>query len=263
MPEGDTIHKVAGYLAPRLEGRRIRRLNASDPAMAELCAGRLIRQVLAKGKHLFIELDNDWVLRSHLGMYGSWHRYREGEEWHKPRRQASLEIATEGEVYVCFNAKEVELIQAASVRRRILDTRLGPDLTGPAEIDLAQVVRRARELPGEDWLIADLLLDQRVAAGIGNVYKSEVLFIEGILPQSLPAALSDAQLQRCYATAADLLRRNLGGGPRTTRFEADRAGRLWVYGRAGLPCLRCGERIGAARLGKDHRPTFWCPACQT
>jgi endonuclease-8 len=75
--------------------------------------------------------------------------------------------------------------------------------------------------------------------------------------------VSDVQLERCYATAADLLRRNLGGGPRTTRFVKDRAGRLWVYGRAGLPCLRCGERIRAARLGKDHRPTFWCPACQT
>jgi endonuclease-8 len=262
MPEGDTIHKIAGYLAPRLRGRRIFRLIASDPAMAERCAGRLIRRVVAKGKHLFIELDNDWVLRSHLGMYGSWHRYREGEEWRKPRRQASLEIATEGEVYVCFNAKEVELIQATSVRRRILDTRLGPDLTVPM-IDLARVVSRAREIPSEDWLIADLLLDQRVAAGIGNVYKSEVLFIEGILPQRRPWAVSDVQLERCYATAADLLRRNLGGGPRTTRFVKDRAGRLWVYGRAGLPCLRCGERIRAARLGKDHRPTFWCPACQT
>jgi endonuclease-8 len=262
MPEGDTVHKVAAYLAPRLEGRRIRRLGAPDPAAARLCTGQRIRRVLAKGKHLFIELDNDWTLRSHLGMYGSWHRYREGENWRKPRRQVSLEIAAGGDVYICFNAKEVELIEAASVRRRILDARVGPDLSGP-EVDLSQVVRRAREIPSDDWLVADLLLDQRVAAGIGNVYKSEVLFIVGVLPQRRPATLSEAVLQRCYVTAADLLRRNLGGGPRTTRFENGGAGRLWVYGRAGLPCLRCGkQQVRAARLGKDQRPTFWCPACQ-
>lgn len=262
MPEGDTVHKLAGYLAPRLEGRRIERLRASIPEAAELCTGRRICRVLARGKHLFIELDNDWILRSHLGMYGSWHRYAEGEDWRKPRRQASLEIATNGEVFVCFNAKEVELVEAASVRRRILDIRLGPDLVETG-VDLDRVLRRALEISNEDYSIADLLLDQRIAAGIGNVYKSEVLFIEGVLPQTSPGVLSDMRLRSCYETAADLLQRNLGGGLRTTRFEEDGAGRLWVYGRACRPCLRCGEQVRSARLGKDRRPTFWCPSCQT
>jgi endonuclease-8 len=263
MPEGDTIHKLAMYLAPRLEGRTVSRLRAAgDPAAESLCTGQRFRRVCATGKHLLIELDNGWVLRSHLGMYGSWHRYREGETWRKPPRQASLEIATEGEVYVCFNAKEVELVEAASVRRRILGSRLGPDLVEP-DVDLSRVLRRAREIPASDWPIADLLLDQRVAAGIGNVYKSEVLFIEGVLPLTPAAALGNSQLNCLYATASNLLKRNLGGGPRTTRFQCDGAGRLWVYGRSGLPCLRCDGRVTSARLGKDHRSTFWCEGCQS
>jgi endonuclease-8 len=262
MPEGDTIHKLANFLAPRLEAHTVRRVSAPDPSAARQCAGQRVRRVFARGKHLFIEFDNGHLLRSHLGMYGSWHRYGHGEAWRKPRRQASLELATDAEVFVCFNAKEVELLHGPGVRRRILETRLGPDLAAAAP-DLGQVLRRAREFQAGDALLADLLLDQRVAAGIGNVYKSEVLFIEGHLPQAPAAAITDAQLQRCYATATTLLRRNLGGGPRMTRFANDGAGRLWVYGRAGLPCLRCDGRVESARIGKDHRPTYWCDGCQS
>jgi endonuclease-8 len=261
MPEGDTIHKIAHYLALRLVNRTVQRLHMNDTGGAAACTGKRIRTVFAHGKHLFIELADDLTLRSHLGMYGSWHRYAENERWRKPRWQASLELATDKDVFVCFNAKETELMRTPGFRERTLRARLGPDLVGP-ETDIDHVVRRAREFPESDTLLADVLLDQRVASGIGNVYKSEVLFIEGCLPHTRLSAVSDESLARCFASAAVLLRRNLGGGPRVTRFEEDNAGRLWVYRRRGLHCLRCDDRISSARLGKDHRSTYWCPSCQ-
>ena len=262
MPEGDTIHKIANLLAPRLTKRAVRRLRMANVAAAQRCTGRRIRSVLAHGKYLIIEFDNDTVLRSHLGMYGAWHRYREDENWRKPASQASLVLETDDDVFVCFNAKEVELVNLPSVRERILDMRLGPDLVVPG-VDLAHAVRRAREFLDGDTQLADVLLDQRIACGIGNVYKSEVLFIEQRLPQTLLEQVTDDELTTYYRTAANLLRRNLGSGQRVTRFEGDNASRLWVYGRCGLPCLRCEDRITSMRLGKHHRGTYWCASCQS
>jgi endonuclease-8 len=262
VPEGDTIHKLANYLAPRLEGVVLRRLEMADARGARRCAGRRIDSVFAHGKHLFIGLDNDLLLRSHLGMYGNWHRYGPEEPWRKPAWQASLTLETDDGVYVCFNAKEVELLSAPSVRERILGTRLGPDLVRP-DADLDRVVARAREFLPAEAPLADVLLDQRVAAGIGNVYKSEVLFLEGRLPETPQGSVDDAALHDAFALAGRLLGRNLGGGRRVTRFEKDGAGRLWVYGRRDLPCLRCDERIRSRRFGAGNRATFWCPGCQS
>lgn len=261
MPEGDTIHKIANWMAPRLTDCVVTDVRMADAAGARSCRGRRVENVRALGKHLFIEFEHDRALRSHLGMYGSWHFYPPDAEWQKPRSQASLVVETGDVVYVCFNAKEVELVKSPSVRERIIDTRLGPDLIGE-DFDSDYLVRRARDILEPDALIADVLLDQRVACGIGNVYKSEVLFIERILPQMQLGDLPDGALARCFETSADLLRRNLGGGKRVTRFEDDDAGRLWVYGRTGLPCLRCDGRVAGQRLGRHYRGTFWCPDCQ-
>jgi endonuclease-8 len=261
VPEGDTIHKLANYLAPRLEGTTVRGLSMADTAGARRCVGRRIAGVFAHGKHLFIELDNATLLRSHLGMYGNWHRYRPGEAWRKPKWQASLTLETDDGIYVCFNAKEIELLDTPSVRERILGSRLGPDLVRP-DVAIADIVARAREFLPADAPLADVLLDQRVAAGIGNVYKSEVLFIEGRLPDTPQSAVDDAWLALAFSLAGDLLRRNLGGGRRVTRFEKDAAGRLWVYGRRDLPCLRCDGTIRSRRFGAGNRATFWCPDCQ-
>ncbi len=262
MPEGDTIHKIAGFLAPRLENQTLERVHLANRQTAERCTGRRVIGVAARGKHLFIELDNRTAIRSHLGMYGSWHRYARDETWRKPRRQASLVLATAADEYVCFNAKEVELVRTPSVRERIVHSRLGPDLIAD-DIDANLLVQRAREFLDDAALVGDALLDQRIAAGIGNVYKSEVLFIERLDPRTLLERVPDTQLGRCFATAATLLRNNLGGGRRVTRFENDRAGRLWVYRRDGLPCLRCDTPIETARLGRHHRSSYWCPRCQT
>ena len=262
MPEGDTIHKIANWLKPRLAGQPLEALRFSDPVGSRDCSGRKVSSVRALGKHLFIDLDNDTALRSHLGMYGSWHFYAPGADWKKPKSQASLVIETAETTYVCFNAKEVEVVSAASIRDRVLDSRLGPDLISE-EYDSAELERRARHILDPDVLIADVLLDQRIASGIGNVYKSEVLFIEGWLPQTRLGDMPEGSVERSFDLAGELLRKNLGGGKRVTRFVGDGAGRLWVYGRTGLPCLRCDGRVKAQRLGKHHRGTFWCERCQS
>ena len=261
MPEGDTIHKIANFLAPRLGGQTVLAANLADAAAARRGVGRRVVDVVARGKHLFIEFDNGFALRSHLGMHGSWHRYARGGDWQRPRKQLSLSLATAEWEYVCFNAKEVELVRIPSVRERIVHARLGPDLVVD-EVDADGLVRRAREILDADALLADALLDQRVASGIGNVYKSEVLFIERFSPATPIAGVDDRDLGRCYETAADLLRRNLGGGRRVTRFANDQAGRLWVYGRGGQPCLVCDTPIRSRRIGRHHRGTYWCPVCQ-
>ena len=107
-----------------------------------------------------------------------------------------------------------------------------------------------------------MLLDQRIASGIGNVYKSELLFIERVAPLAALRDTPDSVLSALYTRAHVLLRANLGGGPRVTRFEGGRAGRLWVYRRAGAPCLRCNTPIVGAPLGRSLRSTYWCPRCQ-
>lgn len=262
MPEGDTIHKVANYLAPRLTDHVIEDVQMADSAGASRCRSARISAVVARGKHLFFELDNGLAIRSHLGMYGSWHRYAPDEAWKKPRSRASLRLRVEGDDYVCFNAKEVELIRTPSVRRAITQTRLGPDLIADG-IDPAALIARAREFCDEDALLADVLLDQRVASGIGNVYKSEVLFMRSLSPMLTVGQVSDEELRGCYELAAELLKKNVGGGKRVTRFEADHAGRLWVYNRHGKPCHRCRARIRTQRLGRHHRGTYWCPSCQS
>jgi endonuclease-8 len=217
--------------------------------------------VTARGKHLFIEFDSGTALRIHLGMYGSWHRYSRGEAWRKPRSQASVALATAEAEYVCFNAREVEIVTLPSVREKVLRSRIGPDLIAD-DVDFETLAARAREYLDGDVLLADVLLDQRVASGIGNVYKSEVLFIERLMPNLVLREVSNRDLERCYRTAADRLRRNLGGGRRTTRLQRDAAGRLWVYGRSGLPYLRCDGRIESRRMGRHHRGTYWCGSCQ-
>jgi endonuclease-8 len=260
MPEGDTIFKLAEYLRPELSGRRLVAGQVRGIASPDL-AGRCVSGVFAKGKHLFIALDDRRLLRSHLGMWGSWHGYAPGERWQKPRRQASIILDLGERVFVCFNPLQVEILREAGVRRRRLEVALGPDLLA-ATTDFDGVLARAREIATTQTPIVDVLLNQRIATGIGNVYKSEVLFLERLAPQVSLGDLDDDRLLRLYQRARRLLGFNLRGGPRVTRRANDDAGRLWVYGRTGQPCLVCDDRIRSARLGHGLRSTFWCPSCQ-
>jgi len=260
MPEGDTVHQLAVALAAGLTAATARRVRLRRADGSRLLGCRVLR-VWSKGKHLFLDFDNGLVLRSHLGLFGSWHRYAPGEPWQRPERQAGIQIETDQGVFVCFNPKEVEILGSAGFPLRDREARLGPDLTR-AVPDEPGPAARARGLLAPDAVLCDVLLDQRVASGIGNVYKCEVLFLRGQHPLRPLGDTSDAELTALYALAAGLLRRNLGGGPRVTRREADGRGLLWVYGRAGQPCLRCGGAVRRDRFGSNPRSTYWCPACQ-
>lgn len=260
MPEGDTVHKLAAALRPELEGQIVRALVLRGEAPVRQPPQRIV-SVQARGKHLLIAFDDGRVLRSHLGMHGDWHRYARGESWRRPERQASIRLETEQAVYVCFNAREWQWLQAESVEERTLRMRLCHDLLAES-FDVEAAIGRARQLLEPDTPLVDVLLDQRIAAGIGNVYKSELLFLERLEPSATLAGISDGSLQSLYRRARDLLQANLGGGPRATRTNRDGAGRLWVYGRKGKACFVCGTPIRSARRGKHLRSTYWCPRCQ-
>lgn len=260
MPEGDTIHKLAVFLATALVGQRLAGARLRGQDIGELREQR-VQAVASKGKHLLIEFDGGLSLRVHLGMYGSWHRYPVWQPWEKPARQATLELSIQELQYVCFNAKEVELVPTLGFRMRDQTSRLGPDLTCDTPA-IDALLKRARGIPSTDTEVTDLLLDQRIASGIGNVYKSEVLFLERCAPRARVGDLNDDTLAALYRTAERLLKNNLGGGPRVTRTTDDGRGILWVYGRDRRPCLRCGVRVERAYLGRYLRPTYWCPSCQ-
>ncbi len=261
MPEGDILHKLAAALDPELRGHTLDAILVRHRRHAELTDRRVAR-VTSKGKHLYIELDDGHSIRNHLGLHGTWHRYRAGEPWHKPERQASLILRLPERVYVCFNAKEVEILATQGFHDRDQRQRLGPDLTRESP-DAADLMRRARERLEPETLVVDLLLDQRIASGIGNVYKSEVLFLEACPPRARFGDLHPARFARLYQTAERLLVNNLGGGPRITREARDGRGPLWVYRRAGLACLRCGAPVAREMLGRNPRSTYWCPSCQS
>jgi endonuclease-8 len=267
VPEGDTLHRIAAGLRPFLVGRTVTSATARQPGpRAELLVGVRIDSVESAGKNLLIRFEGGLELRTHLGMHGSWHRYSPGERWLRSPARARIAIEVAGAVAVCFDAPTVELyeVRAKPVHRTL--AALGPDLLSPdfGAADLAEAVRRLRA--ADSPTIAEALLDQRALAGIGNVYKNEALFVERVDPFAPLAVVDDATLRRLVETARRMLRANLAGGPRTTTSERPddlrRTGRLWVYGRAGRPCRRCGEVVESRPHGRNNRRTFWCPGCQ-
>jgi len=268
VPEGDTVHKVATRLREALVGQTVLGLRVRPGPRAEArprseseVVGSRVEDVYARGKHLVLAFASGTALRSHLGMHGTWHRYGPGEAWRKPEWRASLVLWTDQDVFVCFHAREVAWLRSGGFGATDLSRRVGPDLLAP-DTEPDEAVRRARALLEPETPLVDVLLEQRVAAGIGNVYKSEVLFLGGVPPGTTLGGVSDPELRRLFERARDLLARNLGGGLRRTRFTNDGRGRLWVYGRTKRPCLRCGAPIRVARLGRGLRSTYWCPRCQ-
>jgi endonuclease-8 len=265
MPEGDTIFRTADVLRAALVGRRITAARAQPrpglrrvPDLSVL-VGATIERVEARGKHLVIGFEGGLSLRSHLRMSGSWHRYRPGEAWRRPARQASAILETAESVAVAFNTPVVELLTDAELRRSRSLVELGPDLLG-ASFDEADALRRLRERDGEE--LANALLDQRAVAGIGNAYKSEVAFLEGLDPWAAVRAFDEEELRDVLRTARRLLRANVGGGARVTTGRRGAGQGLWVYGRGGRPCRRCGTVVRSGRQGELARLTYWCPRCQ-
>jgi endonuclease-8 len=261
MPEGDTIYKIAAYLDAELRGRAVTAVRV-HPAFGPGAGASRVLRVSSEGKHLFVTFDDGTELRSHLGMYGAWHTYPPGAAWRKPSKQASVVISTGTRDYVCFNAKAVQWLRRRGFRRSDQGARLGGDLIrdGVAPEELLQ---RIGTFSTPQTPLVDVLLDQRIAAGIGNVYKSEVLFLERCAPLRQVKTLDRGALLGLYERAATLLADNVGGGPRTTCVTADGRGGLWVYGRYNLPCRRCGTPVRRAKLGSPPRSTYWCGVCQS
>ena len=269
MPEGDTLYRIAIGLRPHLVGREVIAATARQPGpRAEKLVGATVTEVESMGKHLLIRFDSGLELRTHLGMHGSWHRYAPAERWRRPPSRARLVIEVPGAVVVCFDAPTVELFETRlEPVHRVLNA-LGPDLMAPDFGDAAasEALARLRDPSRARLTIAEALLDQTALAGIGNVYKSEVLFVEGVNPFRLVADIEDLALAGLIESARRLLLANREGGGRVTTgtavAERRRAGSLWVYGRAGRPCRRCGRVILDRRHGLLNRRTFWCPGCQ-
>ncbi|HEY4187635.1 MAG TPA: DNA-formamidopyrimidine glycosylase family protein [Polyangia bacterium] len=265
MPEGDTIHKQATLLQEKLVGQTVTALFARGVSYRVL-VGSVVASAEAQGKHLFIDVGKA-RLHVHLGMNG---RLRLDD----PRRitavtaaRASLAIVTERTAAVWSRAPTVEVLRAAFAHAHPVAQTLGPDLLAP-DFAPGEAVARARQRPATTPL-GVVLLDQRVASGIGNVYKSEVLFLERLDPFAPLSSVGDEALTRVYAHARALMQANLGPWRRTTTADLTRGGfgprgaaRAHVYRRGGHPCRVCGTAILAATQGEPPRRTYYCPRCQ-
>src|SRR5262245_26886890 len=213
-----------------------------------------------------IRLDNGLEIRTHLRMNGSWHRYRPGERWRRPAARARLVIEVPGAVAVCFDAPVVELLEQRSEALHPSLGALGPDLLSPA-FDADEALRRLDDPSRAATAIGEALLDQRVMAGIGNVYRSEVLWLERVSPFVPVGEVAPEACARLVATARRVLLANAerASGPARTTTAGDRGapGPLYVYRRTGRPCRRCSTPIASDRIGRElPRSVYWCPACQ-
>ena len=299
MPEGDTIFRAARALHQALAGRRV---VAFETALAKLArtnddtplTGRTILRVESRGKWLLIWFSatpeqhtppsTELILLTHMLMNGSWHLYRPGERWRMPRNAMRVLIRVEGREAdpgweaVAFNVPIAEFHTPHSLARHPQLPQLGPDILSAnftVETATARLQACAREHPEAE--VGPTLLNQRVLAGLGNVYKSEVAFAARVNPFRTLDTLTPAELDLLVDFASRYMRANvapakgagivtaglttLGSARRTTR-RIDRDQRLWVYRRAGQPCRRCGATILMQKQGTQARSTYWCPECQ-
>jgi endonuclease-8 len=274
MPEGDTIYRAAATLHRALAGRRVVRFESMFPALTRVhddhpLTAMTVDQVRSAGKHLLMHFSGDLVLRTHMRMNGSWHIYRPGERWRRHPRDMRILLATPAFEAVGFNIPVAEFIKVSSQRdlaRHEVLSALGPDVLDP-DFDRSEAIRRLRAQPSSS--IAEALLNQRLLAGLGNVYKSEVLFACRANPFATVAELDDEQLANLVDMSRKLLMANVAtprSGITTYRRTTGRASpgeRLWVYGRGRQPCRQCGAPIHVRKHGADARLTYWCPRCQT
>lgn len=267
MPEGDTIFRAARTLRTALVGKQVTRVETRVPQVRSLGPTRLvgqeIRDVEPRGKHLLHWFEpSGFALHTHMRMTGSWHVYRPTERWRKPRHLATIVLAVPDLVAVCFTAPVCELLSARQVETHPGMARLGPDALDP-DTDLA--LARARLDAREAVEIGVALLDQAVLAGVGNVYRNEVLFLHQIDPWTRVSELSGAQRDALLATSERLLKANVAPGSSgriTTTGTRGTGNSVYVYGKGGRPCPRCGTAIRVGRQGGQARLTYWCVRCQ-
>jgi endonuclease-8 len=272
VPEGDAIFRTARTLHRALAGGVVTRFESVLPALTRVhedtpITGRTVERVEAAGKHVLMRFSGSLTLRTHMRMNGSWHIYRPGERWRRPRRDMRILVATDAFEAVAFTVPVAEWLDERAEARQQDLRQIGPDLLGDS-FDEDEAVARVRARGTE--AIADVLLNQRVVAGIGNVYKSEVLFICRVDPFAPASAVPDERVRELLKTARKLLVANvttIGGG--ITTYLGYRRGRgggeaehRYVYGRARRPCRRCATLIQVRAQGPHARLTYWCPRCQ-
>jgi endonuclease VIII len=263
VPEGDTLHRAANRLRPALAGATLRRFEAPRLLGDRPHPGVTVTGVEAVGKHLLVHFDDGLTLRTHLGMPGSWHLYRAGERWRKPRHLLRVLVVVDGWEAVCFSAPQVQTYRpdrpgGALGTGRDPIGHLGPDLCTP-DVDLDAALARYRAAD-PSTTVAEALLDQRLASGIGNVYKSELLHRCRVDPFVALGEVPEAVRRQLLAAANRLLLHNLTTTRRTT--VAGPQGSVAVYGRARRPCPRCGTPIAMVHHGVSNRSTYWCSRCQ-
>jgi endonuclease VIII len=258
VPEGDTVFRTAQALNTALAGRVLDRCDIRVPAFATVdLTGERVESVISVGKHLLHRI-GEFTIHSHLKMEGSWEIYEVGEPWRHPAWQARAILGVPGVLTVGFQLGELEVVPRE--REGELVDYLGPDILGPGwDVELA--VRNLTADP--DRPIGLALLDQRVIAGLGNVYRNELCFLTGVLPSRPVASIPDPE--RLVRLAHRVILANRDRVERTTTGDLQRGRRTWVHGREHEPCRRCGTIIQRGTLGDSElteRQTFFCPACQ-
>ncbi len=274
MPEGDTIFRSARALHQALAGQTIKLFETAYAPLASVndqspVAGRTVEQVESRGKWLLIHFSGDLILTTHMLMSGSWHIYRVGERWKRARSHMRIVLGTADLVAVAFDVPVARFYTAHALERFAGVAGLGPDLLGK-QFATEEAAVNLHEHGGEE--VGNVLLNQRVMAGVGNAFKSEICFACGVHPFRKIATLSPQEIDCLLSTARRFLVANAAdgagdgivtytGGRRTTG-SSNPAARLWVYRRAGEACRRCGTTILTRKQGIGARSTFWCPDCQ-
>ncbi|MEW2147544.1 DNA-formamidopyrimidine glycosylase family protein [Micromonospora vinacea] len=259
MPEGDTVWNTARVLHRALAGVRITGSDFRVPQLATTdLAGWTVRESASRGKHLLLRLDapteEHWTLHSHLRMDGAWRAYAPGERWSgRPAHLIRVVLRSPGAVAVGYHLHDLTLVPTAEEDQLV--GHLGPDLLG-SDWDQAEAVRRLAGHP--EQTIGEALLDQRNLAGVGNLYKCEVLFLRGVSPWTPVGEVPD--LPGLVALAQRLLAANRGRWTQSSTGSLHRGQTSYVYGRRAQPCRRCGTAIRKEELGE--RVTYWCPVCQ-
>jgi endonuclease-8 len=275
MPEGDTIFRTARALGRALGGKPITAFRSTYPRLMHYnddtpLAGQSVLQVESRGKWLLIHFSGGATLVTHMLMNGSWHIYLPGQPWQQPRINMRIVIETADYIAVGFRVPVAEMHTAESLRR---DRRIPISAIDVLSESFDVTAAAGRLLAHREEAIADVLLNQNVLAGVGNVFKSEICFVTGIHPYCRVASLTQAQTHALIAAAQQLISSNVledsgdsivtyGGRRRRTTHESNPGASLWVYGRAGEPCRRCGAPVRRRIQGPDARVTFWCPQCQ-
>ena len=293
MPEGDTIYRAARALQRAIGGKvvtgfetglaKLARVNDDAPLV-----GRMVEKVESRGKWCLIFFSGDLILVTHMLMSGCWHLYRTGERWQMGRGRMRVVIRTADWEAVGFDIPVAEFHTTRSLERSSEVPKLGPDILSDSftvEDGVARLAVYGRENP--DAEIAAVLLNQRVLAGLGNVYKSEVLFAAGVNPFRAMRTITPREMEVMVDVAQRYMKANVVdatpaskgrspgtadgkgdgivtySGNRRTTHAMDREERLWVYRRQGQECRRCGATVMMRKQGVQARSTYWCPACQS